>query len=117
MTCFKFANNLACKELVAVRSKRIDVFVLKSRIPSVDFYQQEGQEVKTGRNNKWKEAGRCPFHEDRKAGSFRINEENGAFKCFSCGAAGGDIIAFIRKKYAVTFVDALKKLSSDWGVQ
>jgi DNA primase len=116
MTCFKFTNNLVCKELALVRSKRIDVFILKSRIHPMDFYQQDGQEIKTSRNNKWKEGGRCPFHEDRKAGSFRINSENGAFKCFSCGASGGDIISYTEQKYDLTFVEACRKLSREWGV-
>ncbi|MCP4355736.1 MAG: hypothetical protein GY793_08945, partial [Proteobacteria bacterium] len=35
-----------------------------------------------------------PFHADKKAGSFYINARNGAFKCHSCGAKGGSLLAF-----------------------
>ena len=100
-----------------MRNQKIDVCILKSRISALDFYQQEGQNLKTSGSNTWKEAGTCPFHNDRKAGSFRINSINGAFMCFSCGTKGGDIIAFTQKKYGLSFVDTIRKLSSDWGVQ
>jgi DNA primase len=95
---------------------KIDAYVLKSQISVIDFYQSEGQGIKTSGNSKWKEAGICPFHDDRKAGSFRINVDNGAFKCFSCGAAGGDIIAFIMQKYDLSFKESLKLLATKGGI-
>jgi len=54
--------------------------------------------------------GLCPFHNDRKAGSFTINKMTGAFKCFSCGARGGDIIDFHQQKNRIGFVEALDQL-------
>lgn len=30
----------------------------------------------------------CPFHDDKKAGSFFINIQSGMYHCFSCGAKG-----------------------------
>ncbi|HAJ19879.1 MAG TPA: hypothetical protein DCL95_07445, partial [Rhodospirillaceae bacterium] len=38
--------------------------------------------------------GLCPFHADTRPGSFVVNKATGAFKCFSCGEQGGDIITF-----------------------
>lgn len=98
-----------------MKRARIDVDVLKAQINPISFYQQEGQTVKVACNTKWRDAGICPFHNDKKAGSFRVNAENGAFKCFSCGEKGGDVITFIMKKYGLTFVEALQKLAGDWG--
>lgn len=40
--------------------------------------------------------GLCPFHADKKPGSFYVNLNTGAFKCHSCGAKGGSLAAFER---------------------
>jgi len=52
----------------------------------------------------------CPFHQDRQAGSFVVNRATGAFKCFSCGAAGGDIIDFHMKANQLDFKAAFSQL-------
>jgi putative DNA primase/helicase len=54
--------------------------------------------------------GLCPFHDDRRAGSFVINKATGAFNCFSCGSAGGDIIDFHMKANNIGFKDAFNQL-------
>lgn len=54
--------------------------------------------------------GLCPFHKDKRAGSLVINRDTGAFKCFSCGEAGGDIIAFHMKIGGMSFKEACKQL-------
>lgn len=54
--------------------------------------------------------GLCPFHDDKRAGSFYINKKSGAFKCFSCGASGGDIIDFMMQKSGLPFPEAIKSL-------
>lgn len=95
---------------------KIDAHQIKERIDATDFYTYEGQEFALGGRNHWKQAGLCPFHDDRQAGSFYIHDEQGAFKCFSCEAKGGDIIAFIQMKYQMSFLDAINKLKSDWRV-
>lgn len=51
--------------------------------------------------------GLCPFHADIRPGSFVINKSSGAFRCFSCRASGGDIIAFHMKRHEIGFKDAL----------
>ena len=57
----------------------------------------------------------CPFHNDKRAGSLAINFKTGAFKCFSCGAQGGDIIDFHTQKYNVSFVEAVNQLGREIG--
>jgi len=54
--------------------------------------------------------GLCPFHADTRPGSFVVNKATGAFKCFSCGEQGGDIITFHMKANHVGFLGALKEL-------
>jgi putative DNA primase/helicase len=54
--------------------------------------------------------GLCPFHNDKRPGSFVVNRGSGAFKCFSCGENGGDIIDFHMKSRDLGFKDAFKQL-------
>jgi DNA primase len=72
---------------------------LKHAISPHEFYLREQELCRFGyRSGPWVTAGLCPFHEDHSAGSFKVNLDKGAFICFSCGAKGGDIIAFIQQK-------------------
>jgi DNA primase len=105
MNEFHQLSDLARQEL-----RRIKVSRLKKAIDPISFYSQVGQEIRPKDHATWVKAGLCPFHEDAKAGSFYIHLQEGAFKCFSCGAKGSDIISYI------TFTQALEKLTYDWGV-
>jgi putative DNA primase/helicase len=58
--------------------------------------------------------GLCPFHDDRRAGSVSINLVSGAFKCFACGAAAGDVLAFHAHLRGLDFKNVLADLG---GVQ
>ena len=88
---------------------------VKQAISPDSFYRFELPDTKFGRLG-WAKAGLCPFHADSRAGSFFINTESGAYCCFSCGAKGGDIIAFTRERYGLSFSEALHKLAEDWGL-
>ena len=57
----------------------------------------------------------CPFHDDTNS-SLSFNLKNGAFKCFACGAKGGDLIAFHMLRTALPFVEACKNLGA-WSAQ
>ena len=61
-------------------------------------------------NGAWKKT-ICPFHEDTRP-SLSVHLEIGAFKCFSCGAKGGDVLAFHRLLHKMSFVDACKDLGA-----
>lgn len=54
--------------------------------------------------------GLCPFHADTRPGSFVINKASGAYRCFSCGAHGGDIIAFHMQRNEISFPETLRQL-------
>lgn len=97
--------------------RRYEASSIKSRIDSYDFYLKE-QTLNRFKNKscEWAEAGLCPFHDDHATGSFRVNLESGAYRCFSCDAKGRDIIAFTMAKYSLSFYEALKQLANEWGV-
>lgn len=97
--------------------RRYEALSIKSRIDPYDFYLKE-QSLDRFKNKLcgWAEAGLCPFHDDRSSGSFRVDLESGAYRCFSCDAKGGDIIAFTMAKYSLPFYEALKQLANEWGV-
>ena len=96
-------------------SKKLNVDYIKRSLSPFDFYRYELPNAPL-KKHTWNDGGLCPFHSDNKAGSFRVNLATGAFKCFSCGIAGGDIIAFIMALYGLQFAEALVKLADDWGL-
>lgn len=88
---------------------------IKAQINPVDFYRHELPGVALKRV-EWNDGGLCPFHQDNTPGSFRINLTTGAYKCFACGAVGGDILAFVMALYGLSFASALQKLADEWRV-
>ncbi len=58
--------------------------------------------------------GLCPFHSE-KSGSFSVNQEQGLYYCFGCGAKG-DVITFVREIEHVDFVGAVEKLAGKSGI-
>jgi twinkle protein len=57
----------------------------------------------------------CPFHEE-KTPSFNVNEKEQFFKCFGCGKSG-DAIAFIQEYKKVDFIEAVKIVANDCGIE
>ena len=89
---------------------------IKEAINPYNFYLREQNLLKYGyRSGNWAVAGLCPFHDDSEPGSFKVNQDTGAFKCWSCGEGGGDIISFVQKRDNLGFLDAVRKLSDEWG--
>lgn len=95
---------------MAIKSETI-----KRGISPPDYYRAALPDI-TLKRHGWNDGGLCPFHADNSRGSFRINTETGGFKCFSCGAGGGDLIAFEQKINGLSFPDAIAKLAKDWGL-
>jgi DNA primase len=89
---------------------------VKGRIAPANFYRAELPTMPAPRGGGWRDGGLCPFHDDQHAGSFRVKLDTGSFKCFACGANGGDIIAFTQLRDGLSFPEALQKLSSEWGL-
>ena len=92
-----------------------DAADVKAAINPRQFYQDRLPDLKSG--NGWVEGGLCPFHSDNHAGSFRVNLDTGAFRCFACDARGGDIIDFAQQQDHSSFPDTLKALAEEYGVR
>jgi DNA primase len=71
------------------------------------------------RTTKLQRAGRewkacCPFHNE-KTPSFTVNDEKGFYHCFGCGAHG-DVIRWMTDQRGLAFMDAVKELASQAGL-
>lgn len=73
-----------------------------------------------GRSVKLTRAGRefkacCPFHGE-KTPSFYVNDAKGFYHCFGCGAHG-DVIRFLTDHHKLPFMDAVKELAAQAGLE
>lgn len=68
------------------------------------------------RGDGWTDGGLCPFHDDRRPGSFRVNVHNGMARCFSCAAKAGDIIAFEAALGRTDMLAAAVAIADEWGI-
>ena len=87
---------------------------IKQKIFPIQFYEREFKIKFPHTSKNWISIVHCPFHPDKRKGSFFIHLKSGAFKCFSCGASGGDIISYICKQYSLTIPYALERLKNEY---
>jgi DNA primase len=66
---------------------------------------------KSGRNYM----GLCPFHKE-KTPSFSVHPVKQIYKCFGCGA-GGNVFSFLMEHEHISFLDALKRLAEETGIE
>jgi len=85
---------------------------IKARIDLADLIASYGIQVKTAGATK---KACCPFHHE-KTPSFNINDRKGFYHCFGCGESG-DAIKFVQKMDGLSFVEAVKKLAGQCGIQ
>ena len=67
----------------------------------------------TKAGHEWKAC--CPFH-DEKSPSFTVNDTKGFYHCFGCGAHG-DVIRWMTDQRGLSFMDAVKELASEAGME
>ncbi|MGL5755097.1 MAG: DNA primase [Paraclostridium sp.] len=84
---------------------------IKSRSDIVKVISDYIKVQQSGANYK----GLCPFHGE-KTPSFYINTSKQIYKCFGCGE-GGDVINFIMKIENLEFMDAVKLLAENCGIE
>ena len=58
----------------------------------------------------------CPFHQDRKLGSFKISEAKNMFTCYSC-SAHGNAVDFLMMHEHFDFIEAIKWLGAKYGIE
>lgn len=84
---------------------------IRERVDMVALVQRHGVELKkSGRSFK----GLCPFHQE-KSPSFYVWADEKRFKCFGC-QAGGDAISFVQRLMGKTFIDTVRDLARELGV-
>lgn len=80
------------------------------RVDLVGLISRHVELKKAGREYK----GRCPFHQE-KTPSFYVVPEKRFYFCHGCRASG-DAVAFVQRYLGKTFVDAVKDLAREVGV-
>jgi DNA primase len=87
---------------------KLDKSKLLSPIATLDFlgvrYRRSGQRLECY----------CPFHKNGKERnpSLMVDAREGYFRCFTCGAKGGDVIALYQGATEACFHDAIKTLGA-----
>jgi CHC2 zinc finger len=82
----------------------------RNRLPTVaDYYRPIFGDLRFNASG-WAQV-RCVFHEDGTA-SLSIHRERGAFRCFACGARGGDVLAFEMLRSGADFKGAAQALGA-----
>lgn len=81
----------------------------RDRLPNPDRYY-EAHGLRFFGRGPWKSA-LCPFHNDTRP-SLRVHSETGSFRCMTCGAHGGDVLAFHQRRYGLRFIEAARQLGA-----
>lgn len=84
---------------------------LRSRITLSSVIARTTKLTKAGREFK----ACCPFHSE-KSPSFTVSDEKGFYHCFGCGAHG-DVIRWMTDQRGLSFMDAVKELASEAGME
>lgn len=86
---------------------------VKNEYNIVDYIKANGVDLKASGNGTYK--GLCPFHNE-KTPSFSVSEDFQNYRCFGCDAQG-DIISFAEKTHTINFVEAVKMLAEEKGIE
>jgi len=97
---------------MAGRIRDEDIAAVRERSP-VDEVVGEYLQLRSAGGGSVK--GLCPFH-DEKTPSFNVTPSRGLWYCHGCGE-GGDVIKFVQKIDALSFVEAVEKLAGRAGLE
>ena len=84
---------------------------VRDAVNIVDVISRYVSLKKAGRNYM----GLCPFHKE-KTPSFSVHPVKQIYKCFGCGA-GGNVFSFLMEHEHISFLDALKRLAEETGIE
>ena len=79
--------------------------------PARSVYQREFGRALGHERRGWAQT-KCCFHDGKSKTSLSVNLQEGQFCCFKCGVKGGDVVAFVRLRYKLSFVEAAKELGA-----
>jgi DNA primase len=97
---------------MAGRIRDEDIAAVRERSP-VDEVIGEYLQLRSAGGGSVK--GLCPFH-DEKTPSFNVTPSRGLWYCHGCGE-GGDVIKFVQKIDALSFIEAVEKLAGRAGLE
>ena len=78
--------------------------------PASSFYKREFR--KLSRPSRGWSRTACTIHGGDNPTALSVNLQHGGFYCHSCGAHGGDVLAFTMQRYQMSFQDAAKELGA-----
>jgi DNA primase len=81
---------------------------------AIDIVELIGRSVALKRRGK-DYVGLCPFHQE-KSPSFAVSPGKRMFYCYGC-KSGGDAITFVMKRDRIEFIDALRQLGDQAGLE
>lgn len=84
---------------------------VRDAVNIVDVISRYVSLKKSGRNYM----GLCPFHKE-KTPSFSVHPVKQIYKCFGCGV-GGNVFSFLMEHEHISFLDALKRLAEETGIE
>jgi DNA primase len=84
---------------------------LRARVTLSGVIMRTVKLTRAGR--EWKAC--CPFHNE-KSPSFTVNDQKGFYHCFGC-QAHGDVISWLTDQRGLSFMDAVKELAAQAGVE
>lgn len=84
---------------------------IKSRLSLVDIVNRFVELKPVG--DRW--SAPCPFHQETKP-SFTVSPDKGFYYCFGCQASG-DIIEFYKNINGLDFVEAVRQLAREAGIE
>jgi uncharacterized protein (DUF927 family) len=91
---------------------------IKAAIRPADFYADALPDAPAlkARRDGWSQNIKCCFH-DEENGSFGVNLDTGAFRCFGCGANGGSVIDFTMLRDGLDFDGARAELADRYQIE
>ena len=101
----------ACRQLYGSRSASTYLpRDWRSRLPdTATYYMQHLDKLGVPNGSGWA-AALCPFHDDHHPSLSVHLVEGGAYCCHTCGAKGGDVLAFHMARTGYGFKEAVRDL-------
>lgn len=90
---------------------QVDVATIRAAFPIEQIVQQSGVDLRPAGHGF---VGCCPFHDDSTP-SLSVGGVPDRFTCFGCGARG-DVIDFVQKLQGLSFVEAVRSLTSTGAI-